>query len=98
MYRAGLESILGLRRRGATFEMDPCIPASWSGYSIAWLFRGTRYQIEVVNPLQRCRGIVHAVLDGTPVEPNSIPLVDDGRAHEVTIVLGDRIGAAGVSS
>ena len=26
MYRAGLESILGLRRRGATFEVDPCIP------------------------------------------------------------------------
>jgi cyclic beta-1,2-glucan synthetase len=98
MYRAGLESILGLRRRGATFEMDPCIPASWSGYSIAWRFRGARYQIDVVNPLQRCRGIAHAVLDGTPVEPNSIPLVDDGRAHEVTIVLGDRIGAAGVSS
>ena len=31
MYRAGLESILGLRRRGATFEIDPCIPAAWPG-------------------------------------------------------------------
>ncbi len=29
MYRAGLESILGLRRRGSTFEIDPCIPSSW---------------------------------------------------------------------
>ena len=26
MYRAGLESILGLRRRGETFVIDPCIP------------------------------------------------------------------------
>jgi cellobiose phosphorylase len=31
MYRAGLESILGFRRRGATFEIDPCIPAAWPG-------------------------------------------------------------------
>src|SRR5436309_2802634 len=30
MYRAGLESILGLRRRGATFIVDPCVPASWT--------------------------------------------------------------------
>ena len=29
MYRAGLESILGLRRRGETFIVDPCIPSSW---------------------------------------------------------------------
>ena len=29
MYRAGLESILGLRRRGDTFSIDPCIPSSW---------------------------------------------------------------------
>ena len=32
MYRAGLESILGLRRRGSTFEIDPCIPSSWPDY------------------------------------------------------------------
>ena len=30
MYRAGLEHILGLRRHGSTFEMDPCIPSSWN--------------------------------------------------------------------
>ena len=31
MYRAGLESILGFRRRGATFEIDPCIPRRGPG-------------------------------------------------------------------
>ena len=31
MYRAGLESMLGLRRRGETFSVDPCIPSSWPG-------------------------------------------------------------------
>ena len=45
MYRAGLESILGLRRHGATFEVDPCIPSSWPEYSVAWRFGATRYDI-----------------------------------------------------
>ncbi len=74
MYRAGLESILGLRRRGTTFAMDPCIPASWPAYSIAWRFGATRYEIEVLNPERRCRGVAQAVLDDAPVEPDAIPL------------------------
>ena len=78
MYRAGLESILGLRRRGATFEIDPCIPSSWAEYSIAWRFGATRYEIAVSNPERRCRGVAEAELDGAPVDPAAIPLVDDG--------------------
>ena len=33
MYRAGLECILGLKRHGDTFEVDPCIPAAWPEFS-----------------------------------------------------------------
>ena len=55
MYRAGLESILGLRRHGETFEVDPCIPASWPEYAITWRFGRTRYEITVTNPERRCR-------------------------------------------
>src|SRR5260221_2149628 len=89
MYRAGLESILGLRRRGATFEMDPCIPSSWPHYAIVWQFGRTRYEIEVWNPERRCRGIAEAELDGRPVDPRAIPFVDDGGTHPVRLVLGD---------
>ena len=88
MYRAGLESILGLRRAGTTFEMDPCIPASWEGYSITWRFGRTRYEIAVANPERRCRGVAEATLDGAPVDPGAIPLADDGATHVVRLVLG----------
>ena len=88
MYRAGLESILGLRRRGETFEVDPCIPASWPEYAISWRFGRTRYEISVANPERRCRGIASADLDGVAVDPGAIPLVDDGRTHDVRLVLG----------
>jgi cyclic beta-1,2-glucan synthetase len=91
MYRAGLESILGLRRRGATFVVDPCIPSSWPEYRIVWRFLETRYDITVSNPTHRSRGIREAALDGAVVDAGAIPLVNDGRVHEVRIVLGEEV-------
>jgi cyclic beta-1,2-glucan synthetase len=88
MYRAGLESILGLKRRGATFSVDPCIPASWPGYEISWRFQNTRYQISVANPEHQCRGVLEATLDGVVTDVAAIPLVDDDGMHLVRIVMG----------
>ena len=90
MYRAGLESMLGLRRRGDTFSITPCIPSSWPEYEIVWRFLSTRYEITVSNPQRRCRGVARAELDGLAVDPEAIPLVDDGGVHRVCIVMGDR--------
>jgi cyclic beta-1,2-glucan synthetase len=89
MYRAGIESILGLRRRGDTFVIDPCIPTTWPEYRITWQFQLSRYEITVSNPARRCRGVEKATLDGAPVNAAAIPLVNDGRTHDVRIVLGD---------
>jgi len=88
MYRAGLESMLGLRRRGETFSVDPCIPSSWPEYEIAWRVKGTRYVITVSNPERRCRGVLTASLDEAAIDAAAIPLVDDGRTHQVRVVLG----------
>jgi cyclic beta-1,2-glucan synthetase len=89
MYRAGLESILGLRRQGTTFAVDPCIPSSWPEFAIAWRFGRTRYDIRVGNPERRCRGIAEAELDGAPVDSRASPLVDDGGRHQVRLRLGE---------
>jgi len=37
---------------------------------------------------QCCRGVVSAEKDGEPADPARIPLLDDGRAHRVRLVLG----------
>ncbi|MDP2319895.1 MAG: glucoamylase family protein [Acidobacteriota bacterium] len=88
LYRAGLESILGLRRRGNTFTIDPCVPSSWTEYTIEWRHGSSRYQIEVANPECVWTGVVRAELDGAAVNHRSIPLVDDGATHIVQIRLG----------
>jgi cyclic beta-1,2-glucan synthetase len=98
MYRAGLESILGLRRHGDTFALDPCIPGSWPEYAITWRFGRTRYEISVANPARRCRGVQAARLDGVAVDPGAIALVDDGGTHEVRVVLGDAGRAASAAA
>ena len=64
LYRAGLEWILGFRVRGAALELDPCVPASWPGFEIAFRFRSSRYEISVENPAGKGRGVSHAELDG----------------------------------
>ena len=85
LYRAGLESILGLTRRGATFSIDPCVPAAWSHFRIDWRFGGSTYHIKVDTSDRRSGGSRLATLDGADVDPAAIPLVDDGQVHEVTV-------------
>jgi cyclic beta-1,2-glucan synthetase len=88
MYRVALEGLLGLKRRGASFAIEPCIPMTWPEYTIAWRHGASRYVIIVRNPDHRCTGVAWATLDGEPVDASSIPLTDDGSSHEVVVVIG----------
>jgi cyclic beta-1,2-glucan synthetase len=94
MYRVALEGIIGLRRLGSSFSLNPCIPSSWPAFSVEWRLGATSYSITVDNPERRCTGVASATLDGLPVDASAIPLQEDGGAHEVRIVLG----AAGLVS
>ncbi|MGB2714702.1 MAG: glucoamylase family protein [Vicinamibacterales bacterium] len=89
MYQAAIEALLGLRRAGATFSIAPCVPAIWPTFSIRWTVGRTRYHISVVNPDHRCCGVRSAGLDGVAVDPDAIPLLDDGGTHEIVVQLGD---------
>jgi cyclic beta-1,2-glucan synthetase len=57
MYRAGIEWLLGRRIRGASLFMDPCIPRTWSGFSITFRYHVSRYQVQVENPHGVTRGV-----------------------------------------
>lgn len=41
------------------------------------------------NPNRTCRVVATATLDGARVDAAAIPLVNDGRTHDVQIVLGE---------
>ena len=88
MYRLAIESVLGLERRGDEFAMSPCIPSGWEGFTVEWRFGTTRYHIRVENPERRSTGVACATVDGQPVDPQHIPLTDDGRTRQVTVTMG----------
>ncbi|MGX5915205.1 GH36-type glycosyl hydrolase domain-containing protein [Aliidiomarina sp. Khilg15.8] len=89
MYRAGLEGILGVTRRGNTLVIRPCIARSWPSYEVAINTEGHHYLIIVTNPQKRCNGISHAELDGHAIEHGEdeveVPL--GGKAHVLKIVI-----------
>jgi cyclic beta-1,2-glucan synthetase len=89
MYRAGLESLLGVRVRGERLEIDPCIPRAWDGFRVTLRHRATQYEIRVENPRGVSRGVAAVTLDGRALDaPAAVPLVDDGAVHQVHVVLG----------
>ena len=88
MYRLGLEAILGLRRRGDTLRIEPCIPSHWPGYQLVYRHGETTYQIKVENPEGVCEGVRRVTLDGKALAEGRIPLVRDGDRHQVRVTLG----------
>ncbi|MCZ6833966.1 MAG: glycosyltransferase 36 associated protein, partial [Acidobacteria bacterium] len=90
LYRAGLESILGFRKKGSTLKMDPCIPRHWKGFDITYQHGETVYRITVENPQSVCRGVSSITLDGVPLAAGAaIPLSGSGGEHHVQVVMGD---------
>jgi len=93
MYQAAIQALLGLERTGSTVSVNPCIPTMWPRFTLEWRYGRTRYRFTVSNPEHRCCGVALAERDGVRVDARAIPLEDDGRLHEVTIVLGGATGA-----
>ncbi|MEO7889700.1 MAG: glucoamylase family protein [Vicinamibacterales bacterium] len=90
MYRTGLEWILGFRLRGTALVIDPCVPKSWRGFTIAFRYRSAQYDIAVENPNGVSRGVARIVLDGVPLQAPDAPIAlsDDGTTHHVQVILG----------
>ena len=83
MYRVGVEGILGLVKRGNALFIEPRAPAAWEEYAIAYRFGGATYAITV----RRDPGVTsgQTTVDGEPTPDGSIPLRDDGKAHQVLV-------------
>jgi len=95
MYRLGVDAILGISRAGNILTINPCIPKDWPRYEITYQFGATRYLINVENPNGVNQGIQQVSLDGKTLTENHIPLSNDGRQHEVQVLLGAPVTTEG---
>jgi cyclic beta-1,2-glucan synthetase len=87
MYRVALEAILGFRKTGDTLRIEPSVPSSWPGFSIAYRFGSSQYTIEVKVSRGASKG-TRVTVDGRRIKGDAIPLVDDGQPHAVVVEVG----------
>jgi cyclic beta-1,2-glucan synthetase len=95
MYQAGIEWILGLRRRGKRLFICPCIPCEWPEFSACYRFGSTEYRITVKNPSHKSSGQTMLLIDGQEVDLAEystedgpfILLLDDNQEHTVVLTL-----------
>jgi cellobiose phosphorylase len=88
IYRVAVEAILGVRVRGDSLHFEPVIPAAWPGYEVSYRFGSATYHVRVDNSAGKGRGVHSVTVDGQPAVGGDVALRDDGRTHEVRVVLG----------
>ncbi|WP_345336901.1 GH36-type glycosyl hydrolase domain-containing protein [Ferrimonas pelagia] len=74
-YYAVTQFILGIRPELDGLRIDPCIPASWAGFSVIRRFRDATYHIEISNPDGLEQGVRRICVDGQWREGNLIPVL-----------------------
>ena len=87
MYRIALETILGFTKHGETLTLEPSIPRAWREFSLDYQYGASTYAITVYNGRDSRGEVVSVSVDGTARPDLAIPLVDDGRRHNVVLRL-----------
>jgi len=87
-YHAITEHILGIKPDYHGLRIDPCIPATWSGYSVTRKYRGASYRIQISNPGSVSKGVKSISVDGSMIEGDLIPVMEAGREYTIDVVMG----------
>jgi cellobiose phosphorylase len=84
LYRLITESILGLQLEGDRLRIVPCIPSSWTGFTVIYRHRETPYEIVVTQTLAE-NASLQLLLDGEEQPDQTIALANDGIARVVRV-------------
>ncbi len=86
LYRFMLEEVLGFKLTPDRIRVDPCVPASWSGFRIRYQAKKSCYDISVTTTGERESGeTVNS--EGVKNGDATIVLADDQQEHQVELKL-----------
>lgn len=88
-YFAATRYILGVRPQFGGLLIDPCVPKSWTSFSITRQWRGAEYHITVNNPDGVEKGVISVSCNGKTVD-GLIPVRPAGSVNEVIVTMGRR--------
>ncbi|MDP5133117.1 MAG: glycosyl transferase [Paraglaciecola sp.] len=91
MYRAGLESLLGLSRQGRYIRIEPCLPADWPGFKATIALGACSYVLDIRQSLTESSEQNALTLDGIALAADSNMVVSkycvllplDGKSHQL---------------
>lgn len=86
-YEAISQWILGIEPDYSGLKIDPCIPKEWKGFKIGRKFRKSIYDITVKNEYHVSKGVKEVIVDGVRLTSNIIPPYEDGKTHEVIVIM-----------
>jgi len=87
MFRINFDYILGIRPQYDGLEINPVIPSDWKGFKAQRIFRGTSYEIEVLNPEGVESGVRKITVNGEAIEGKILPLISK-ETCKVIVTLG----------
>jgi cellobiose phosphorylase len=83
MYRASIESIIGLKIEKNSMRIEPCIPKAWDQFEVFYKKEKTTFKILVLNNQTEAS----IEMDGKRLESANIPLNLDNLEHRITVNL-----------
>ena len=89
LWRFGIEGLLGLQRSGNDLIFDPCIPHEWPGFAAQINTQAGLIQVEVRNPLARCRGVRALETGDRVINSNRVAIAAVAGQH-VVVHMGER--------
>ena len=87
IYKAGIESILGLNIINNTLEINPCVPKYWKNFSIQYKYKSSLYNIKVENPNQKNSGVYKVKVNGEEIKNKKIKLLDNNKIYDIEIIM-----------
>ncbi len=87
-YYSATQYILGIRPTVQGLLIDPCIPATWKGFTVKRQFRGAWLHIVVENPSGVQKGVASMTLNGAVVDGNLLRVDALAAENDVRVVLG----------
>ena len=81
------QAILGVKPHYDGLMIDPCIPTSWSQYTVTRRFRGTTYRIIIKNPEQKSKGVSKIIVNGEEMKGCILPVISSKKDVYVEVTM-----------
>ncbi len=81
------QGILGIKPDYDGLKVDPCLPEELSELTVTRRFRGSEYDIHIVNRAGSEKGKISLSVDGEKIDGCVIPTDADGNRHRVEVVI-----------